>query len=331
MQKETKILVFCPIYNEEKHLEELINSVLSQSFHDFTFLISDNHSTDRSEEIIKSIIDNRIVTIRPPTHLTALDHVKWLNNWIDREYPKVEFTAFVGGHDFWTPNYLEVLHQEMIQNNNCILAYSDTFEISATGQILRKYPINVCTNGVLKPLRPIYVLNGLTHDIAFGGLWREKIRRRVMSKNISCAALDHLLIAKASLYGDVSYVQGTIMGLRQVEGAANLDIYYQKHLGLKRGDTVEGIADFKKQLEFAVEIQVEAVAGVAFYEQKPILDSLRVAMFNTYILRYIRFLSFFDDGMARFFADKEMQKVLQCNGQAANHLDKFIKTNALDF
>lgn len=57
---DPKITVLMPVYNGEKYLCEAIESILSQTFCDFEFLIIDDGSTDRSVEIIKSYSDSRI-------------------------------------------------------------------------------------------------------------------------------------------------------------------------------------------------------------------------------------------------------------------------------
>jgi len=49
-----------PVYNGEKYLKEAIESILSQSYTDFEFLIINDGSTDNSVKIIKSFSDNRI-------------------------------------------------------------------------------------------------------------------------------------------------------------------------------------------------------------------------------------------------------------------------------
>ena len=55
------ISVVLPAFNCEKYIGEAIQSVLQQTFHDFEFIIINDGSTDRTEEIIKSFSDNRIV------------------------------------------------------------------------------------------------------------------------------------------------------------------------------------------------------------------------------------------------------------------------------
>ena len=53
-----------PVYNGAKYIRESIESVLMQTFKDFEFIIVDDGSTDNTESIIKSYIDNRIVYIK---------------------------------------------------------------------------------------------------------------------------------------------------------------------------------------------------------------------------------------------------------------------------
>jgi glycosyltransferase involved in cell wall biosynthesis len=49
-----------PVYNAEKFLDESIASILNQTYTDFEFVIINDGSTDRSEEIIRSYSDSRI-------------------------------------------------------------------------------------------------------------------------------------------------------------------------------------------------------------------------------------------------------------------------------
>ncbi len=54
------ISVLMPVYNAELYLRQAIDSILSQNFGDFEFLIFNDGSTDRSKEIIQSFTDPRI-------------------------------------------------------------------------------------------------------------------------------------------------------------------------------------------------------------------------------------------------------------------------------
>ncbi len=49
-----------PVYNAGAYLKDAIQSIIDQTFSDYTFLIINDGSTDGSEEIIKGFMDNRI-------------------------------------------------------------------------------------------------------------------------------------------------------------------------------------------------------------------------------------------------------------------------------
>ena len=59
------VSVIMPVYNQEKYVAETIESVLSQTFTDFEFIILDDGSTDNSAQIIQeyAVKDKRIVTL----------------------------------------------------------------------------------------------------------------------------------------------------------------------------------------------------------------------------------------------------------------------------
>lgn len=57
---EPLVSVLLPVYNCERYLADAIESILSQSFGDFEFIIIDDGSSDRSFEIISGFRDGRI-------------------------------------------------------------------------------------------------------------------------------------------------------------------------------------------------------------------------------------------------------------------------------
>lgn len=59
-----KISVIMPVYNGERYLKEAIESILNQTFSDFEFIIINDCSSDKTEEIIKSYTDERIVYVK---------------------------------------------------------------------------------------------------------------------------------------------------------------------------------------------------------------------------------------------------------------------------
>lgn len=60
IEKKYEISIILPIYNGEPYLLESVQSVLSQSFGSFEFLILNDGSTDRTPTILRSFADERI-------------------------------------------------------------------------------------------------------------------------------------------------------------------------------------------------------------------------------------------------------------------------------
>lgn len=91
-----------PIYNGEKYLREAIESILGQSFTNFTFLIIDDGSTDTSVNIVKSYTDPRIKLIVNEKNLGIS---KTLNLGI--ENTETTYVARMDQDDISLPNRIE--------------------------------------------------------------------------------------------------------------------------------------------------------------------------------------------------------------------------------
>ncbi len=55
-----KVSVIIPLFNHENYIGETVHSVLGQTFEDFELIIINDGSTDRSEEVVRGISDQRI-------------------------------------------------------------------------------------------------------------------------------------------------------------------------------------------------------------------------------------------------------------------------------
>jgi len=91
------------VYNGERYLREAVNSILSQTFKDFEFIIIDDGSTDRSPELLASYAraDKRVKLIsRPNKGLT-----KSLNEGL--HVAQGEFVARMDGDDICLPERFE--------------------------------------------------------------------------------------------------------------------------------------------------------------------------------------------------------------------------------
>lgn len=107
-----ELSVVMPVYNAEPYLDEAIQSILSQSFTNFEFIIIDDGSTDRSSEIIEkySKLDSRIKVISQKNHGLIYS----LN--LGLELSKGRFIARMDADDVSMPKRFELQLDKMKQD-----------------------------------------------------------------------------------------------------------------------------------------------------------------------------------------------------------------------
>jgi len=96
------VSVLMPVYNGEKYLNEAIDSILSQTYSDFEFIIVNDGSTDKTEEIILSYADDRIRYVKNEENIRL---IRTLNKGID--LAKGKYIARMDADDISLPNRLE--------------------------------------------------------------------------------------------------------------------------------------------------------------------------------------------------------------------------------
>jgi glycosyltransferase involved in cell wall biosynthesis len=107
-------------YNGEKYLEETIQSVLSQTYTDWEYLLFDNNSTDRSSEIFLSHKDPRFKYFK--NELTVpLGHGR--NDAVNMVVG--DYICFIDSDDLWLPDNLSKQVDVMEKNPDVGLVYSD--------------------------------------------------------------------------------------------------------------------------------------------------------------------------------------------------------------
>jgi len=100
--KSPAITVLMPVYNGEKYLHESIASILTQTFTDFEFLIINDGSIDKSEEIILSYSDPRIIYVK---NVENIKLISTLNNGI--AISKGKYIARMDADDISLPDRLQ--------------------------------------------------------------------------------------------------------------------------------------------------------------------------------------------------------------------------------
>lgn len=97
-----KVSVIMPAYNAEKYIAEAIDSILAQTYTDYEFIILNDCSTDRTEEIILSFKDSRIVYLKNEENMGV---AKTLNRGLS--VARGEYIARMDADDISLPERFE--------------------------------------------------------------------------------------------------------------------------------------------------------------------------------------------------------------------------------
>ena len=127
-----KITIILPVRNGGELVKECVQSILSQTYSDFDFIILDNHSDDGTYEWISSNTDNRIKIFR------SAETLSMPQNWARiLDAPKNEWITVIGHDDILYPGYLQVMH-DLIQLNPDASLYQTHFDyININGNKVR--------------------------------------------------------------------------------------------------------------------------------------------------------------------------------------------------
>ncbi|WEK03788.1 MAG: glycosyltransferase family 2 protein [Candidatus Devosia phytovorans] len=98
------LLIGVPVYQADAYLEEAINSLVVQSFHNWEMVIADNASTDRTSDIAKAFAnrDQRIRYVRHERNVGAAANFLFLAGMATHPY-----FMWAAADDRWSPDYIE--------------------------------------------------------------------------------------------------------------------------------------------------------------------------------------------------------------------------------
>jgi len=131
-----RVTVLLSVYNGAEFLAETINSVLTQTYTDFDFLIINDASTDNSEEIILSYKDSRIQYLINEQNLGSIGSPQKGMDLIQSDY-----IARIDQDDLWQPSKLEK-QIDFLDSNPEIGLCGTSIELIGDRTGVRMFPIS---------------------------------------------------------------------------------------------------------------------------------------------------------------------------------------------
>jgi glycosyltransferase involved in cell wall biosynthesis len=136
MRDRVRLTVGLPVYNGEQFLREAVDSILCQTFVDFELVISDNASTDPTEEICRAYAerDSRVRYLRSSANRGAA----WNHNRVV-EVARGSLFKWASADDVYRPQFLARCVEALGSDRDAVLAYPRTIAVDEGGQELYRY------------------------------------------------------------------------------------------------------------------------------------------------------------------------------------------------
>lgn len=187
------VTVLLSVYNGEKYLKTAIDSILSQSFKNFEFLIINDGSSDNTEGVIKSYSDSRISYIRNESNLKLIAS---LNKGLS--LAKGKYIARMDADDISIEDRLEK-QVSFLENNSEIGICGSYIEVFGPGisTYTRKYPLEDVDIRLEAIMRSPFA-----HPTVM-------IRKKILDKYNLQYSKEYLLLEDYKLWTDLlNYTQG---------------------------------------------------------------------------------------------------------------------------
>lgn len=127
MYEEVKVSIITPVFNDEKYIADTLKSILFQTHSNLEIIVVNDHSNDKSEEVIKSFNDKRIKLINNDTNMGAA-----FSRNVALSKATGDYIAFLDGDDIWSKTKIEKQLAFMIENN-IDFSYTNYEEIDEEG------------------------------------------------------------------------------------------------------------------------------------------------------------------------------------------------------
>ncbi len=222
------IVVILPVYNGKPYLHLSVESVLSQDYSDFEFLILDDCSTDGSFEYLQSLSDPRIKLYRNPKNRGLFPNLNFLIERSDAPLIKIW-----SQDDIMHRNCLaEVVafHQRFV---NLGFSYSNRDLIDETGRISRVMPPDNTPEIISTQLhsRIAYFTGSIAGNIANVCLVRVALQKSGLFDESMKISGDFFMWVRLARYFETGFINKPLIQLRDHAGQlSRKESYYAHHV-----------------------------------------------------------------------------------------------------
>jgi glycosyltransferase involved in cell wall biosynthesis len=218
MSAQRRVAVGATLYNRAEYLPEAIESLLGQTYADFTLVLVDDASTDETPSIARRFAENddRVVFIRNEHRIGMLENWRRPYALAKEVTSRLEYFAWASDHDIWDPRFLERLVAALDENPAIVLAYPRSARVDEHGSVIREHKTTVDTVGIASPHRRLYLVSSgmVAGNVVYGLIRTDALERVGVFRSVLYP--DRLLVAELALHGAHRYV-GELLWQRRFE------------------------------------------------------------------------------------------------------------------
>ena len=216
--RSPRVSIGLPVYNGQAYLTSTLDSLLGQDFEDFELIVSDNASTDATQEICRAYArrDRRIRYYRNSRNLGAAPNY-------NRVFKLARGALFKWAphDDLYRPSYLRRCVETLDEAGaNVVLCYPHTLLIDEAGHVYGEYDEGPVVCGATPSERLSRLLsNHMTWCHPVVGLIRTDVLKTTKLIG-SYPGADHTLLAELALRGEFREVPERLFLRRTVQGSS---------------------------------------------------------------------------------------------------------------
>ncbi len=287
-----KLSVIMLTYNREGIVANTIESILSQNFHDFEYIIIDNGSTDRSGEIAEEFAkqDSRIKVV----HIEKSNIGTGRNKGLD--LVKGDYITFVDDDDLAEPDMMEFLYNLAIDNDADISICGSTKEVD--GKILPNCVFDEYL--VMTPSEAVVEL-----------LKRKKYNAAMPTKMLRRELFDKIRFDNTGKYDDISVVYKYLANAKKVVAHGLPKYCFCRHVGNNSAFTTndllltpdqlnEYFAAFRERTKYLSRILPE-IADYAQYSEWSYMISMCNKISRNNLVTCKKQLDFVKEELSRYY------------------------------
>jgi glycosyltransferase involved in cell wall biosynthesis len=213
-----------PVYNGERFIRQAVDSLLTQDYANFELIISDNASTDLTQQICVE-------------YLKKTPRIKYYRNQVNigsaRNFSRVfslaqgEYFFWASCHDLCEPTFISRCAEVLKHNSKVVLCYPLADWVDVNGDSLGLIAGNIDTRSLDRLSRCHVVLWGLQYAYPIYGVIRANVLRQTKILRATIGA-DAILLFELSLLGEFAQVPEVLLHIRRMPDYGSWDNYIEK-------------------------------------------------------------------------------------------------------